>query len=230
MAGRFLCLPLCGRCGSAALAVYRVVAASRRLACLGAYRFRGGSSCPSVIFVSLVFASPRRHAVAADPIIPSFFVPFSRYGGRGSVGACGVWRRFRVRMVWYHPAPFLPEVSGCLLRRRVLIVPSRSSCRIAWCGRLLEKRRRLVRPFSSWRCVRHFASPGCLPNCPSFAYLVRFSYISAFAPGNRTRPVPRVELAGRRTGRGFAPVLDLLLGNVNADGDGDVDGDECGRR
>ena len=56
-------------------------------------------------------------------IISSLFSPFLRYGGRGAwsglVGACGVERRFHVRMACYHPAPFSPVRAGCLLRRCV---------------------------------------------------------------------------------------------------------------
>lgn len=135
---------------------------------------------------------------------------FDTAGGERSVlAACGgvfvsAWcgiipPRYRR---WYSAACFAVGV---------LIVPSRSSCRIAWCGRLLEKWRRLVRPSSSWRCARHFASLGCLPNCPSFAYLVRFSYVSAFITAIEFAP-PRVSnKAGRRTGRGFVSVFDLPL-------------------
>lgn len=78
--------------------------------------------------------------------------------------------RFHVRMMWYHPK-FVSAVG-------------RVACS-------------LPRLFSHG-C--HFASLGCLPNCLSFAYLVRFPYVSAFASafllGNRTRPAPRVDGRG----------------------------------
>lgn len=45
----------------------------------------------------------------------------------------------------------------------------------------------------------------------SFAYLVRFSYVSAFRLGNRFRPAHRVEQDGEQDGEGFCPRCELML-------------------
>lgn len=113
--------------------------------------------------------------------------------------------RFRVRMMWYHPG--------------FVIAVGRAACS-------------LLRLFSPG-CP--FASPGCLPRSQSFAYLVRFPYVSAFAPAISPRAIgvapPLVSnKTGSKTGRDFTHVLDLPLGNVSACDDSDVDVDERGRR
>lgn len=167
------------------LAVYRAAAASRHLSHLVAIVPSWRFALPIASGLSyIVFASPRRYIVAVRLIISSSHRLSSRSfdtagGERSVLAACG--GVFVSAWCGIIPPRYRRGCRAAYVAVGVLIIPSRSSCRIAWCDRLLEKRRRLVRPSSSWRCARHFASLGCLPNCPSFSYLVRFSYVSAFA-------------------------------------------------
>lgn len=217
VAGRFLfACRLAGRCGSVVLAVYRAVA-SRRLARLVA--IVSGSAClacrPRFSRVSCLLLS-RRHAVGGEvggssPLAPPCDTGSEERGAIG-VGACGgdgalvsarcgiITPRSRRGDMLLALCP----VSSC----PPVLVP----CRIDWRGRLLKNGGgrlpvSFVAMWSSFRLCR------CLPNPPSFAYLVRFPYVSAFrlgiSPRQSVSPRPscRIKRGARRGG--ICPVLDL---------------------
>lgn len=120
----FLCLPSCrfavgaGRSSLPLIGLWRLVISSVSLL-LPSGRFVLPVLCLGFLVLALVSSSCRSRCL----IISSSFAPVSRYDGRGAwsglVGACGVERRFHVRMACYHPAPFSPVRAGCLLRRCV---------------------------------------------------------------------------------------------------------------
>lgn len=221
MAGRFLfACRFAGRCGSVVLAAYRLAVSHHFHVSLllPSGRFALPARRPPVFRASCL-PRPRCHAVGGEVIGSSPLAPFVRYGERGAVGACacdGGWC-YRVRSMWYHLG-FVIAVgrAACLF----VVVSSRPivlvQCRIAWRGRLLEKNGGglFAAPSHSLGCSRHFASPGCLSSSPNRSHIScgsRMYRLSPpprhFAPGNRSRPAPRVEQDGEQDGDGFALCL-----------------------
>lgn len=85
-------------------------------------------------------------------------------------------------------------------------------CRIAWRGWLLEKTAGglFAAPSHSWECGRHFASPGCLPHPPIVRIFRAVLVCIRFRPLAIGLTPPLVSnKTGSKTGRNFAPVLDL---------------------
>lgn len=214
-------LPFCGRCGSVVLAAYRAVG-SHRFGVLWSRRYRSLGAVllacpPSSGLPGIVLASSRRHAVGGWGIGSSSLALLVRYGERGAwSGRCLLrWAgHFRVRSMWYHHASFLIgwRRAACF----VVVFPYRPivlvQCRIAWRGRLLGKTAGEGRVACLLRGDVVVISP--LPLLAPFP-IVRISravlVCIRFRPGNRSRLAPPLvsNKTGSKTGRDFAPVLDL---------------------
>lgn len=212
-----LCLPFCGRCGSVILSVYRAVASRRFARLVAIISWPACLACrPRSSRVSCLLLS-RRHAVGGDDVGSSLLAPFVRYGERGAwSGRClRRWAgHFRVRSMWYHHASFI--IGGRRAACFVVVFPYRPivlvQCRIVWRGRLLGKTAGEGRVACLLRGDVIVISP--LPLLTPFP-IARIScavlICIRFSPRTIGLAPPLVSnKTGSKTGRDFAPVLDLL--------------------
>ena len=146
---------------------------------------RSGSPCLPVASVlpCVVLAPPRRHAVGGEVVGSSLLAPLVRYGGRG-VGRC------LVLAAWGGPFSCPHDVVSSRVRYR------RWACCLLFAPPLLARLSfRLSRLLTTFPIVRiSRAVPVCIGFRPRH-----------FAPGNRSRPAPRVEQDGEQDGEGLYP-------------------------
>lgn len=174
-----------------------------------------GSPCQPSVFGSPVYRACLRLVVMPWAVRSSAHRLSPRSFDTGSVErlvSMLAWEGWcsRVRLMWYHRAPFSPwGYAACSLPR--FFLPARSRpipYRLAWSA--AWKKRWGGRPSPSWRCGRHLASPGCLLN-PTIVRISRAVPVCIrFSPRTIGLAPPLVSnKTWSKTGRDFTPVLDL---------------------